>query len=157
MGKIQVRVRTGFGEIIVEGASVEEILGLLGSMSSDFMGEVSGLVSTRMTSPLKTRLEGIIELTTEGPIVTTRQKLTHYEAIGLTLYSSEGKSNTATQIARLLASGGIKSMVPARLNEMTKRGMVFKPDPRRPKFRLTNQGERWIEEKVLTKLQGVKG
>ena len=97
MGKIQVRVKTGFGEVIVEGANVEEILGLLGSISSDFMGEVSGLVSTRMTSPLKTRLEGIIELTTEGPIVTTRQKLTHYEAIGLTLYSSEGKS-TAPEI-----------------------------------------------------------
>ncbi|UCE29720.1 MAG: hypothetical protein JSV85_03125 [Candidatus Bathyarchaeota archaeon] len=156
MGKIQVKVRTGFGEIIVEGTSAEEILGLLGSMSSEFMGEVSGLVSAKTASPLKTQLEGIIELTTEGPIITTRQKLTHYEAIGLTLYTSEEKSNTATQIARLLASGGIKSMVPARLNEMTKRGMVFKPNPSRPKFRLTSQGERWIEEKVLTKLQGVK-
>jgi len=157
MGKIQVKVKTGFGEVVVEGASVEEVLGLLGSMSSEFIGKVSGLVSLKMVSPLKTRLEGIIELTTEGPILATREKLTHYEAIGLTLYASEEKSNTATQITRLLASGGIKSMVPARLNEMTKRGLVFKPDPGRPEFRLTTQGERWIEDEVLAKLQGARG
>ena len=155
MGKIQVRVKTGFGEVVVEGTSVEEVLGLLGSMSSEFMGEVSSLVSAKMVSPLKTRLEGIIELTTEGPILATREKLTHYEAIGLTLYASEGKSNTATQITRLLASGGIKSIVPARLNEMTKRGLVFKPDPARPEFKLTTQGEKWVEGEALNRLKGV--
>ena len=45
-------------------------------------------------------------------------------------------------------------MVPARLNEMTKRGIVFKPDPARPEFKLTAQGERWVEEEVLAKLRG---
>ena len=157
MGNIQVKVKTDFGEVVIEGASVEEVLSLLGSMSSEFMGEISGLVSAKMASPLKTRLQGIVELTTEGPIVATRQKLTHYEAIGLTLYASEKRSNTATRISRLLASGGIKSMVPARLNEMTKRGLVFKPDPGRPEFRLTAQAERWIEDEVLQKLQEARG
>ena len=157
MGNIQVKVKTDFGEVVIEGASVEEVSSLLGSMSSEFMGEISGLVSAKMASPLKTRLQGIVELTTEGPIVATRQKLTHYEAIGLTLYASEERSNTATRISRLLASGGIKSMVPARLNEMTKRGLVFKPDPGRPEFRLTAQAERWIEDEVLQKLQEARG
>jgi hypothetical protein len=45
-------------------------------------------------------------------------------------------------------------MVPARLNEMTKRGQVFKPDPNRPEFKLTMQGERWIEDDVLARLRG---
>ena len=157
MGKIQVKVQTDFGEVVVEGASVKEILDLLGSMSSELMGEISGLVSAKMASPLKTRLQGIVELTTEGPIVATRQKLTHYEAIGLTLYASEERSNTATRISRLLVSGGIKSMVPARLNEMTKRGLVFKPDPSRPEFRPTAQAKRWIEDEVLPKLQEAIG
>ena len=157
MGKIQVKVQTDFGEVVVEGASVKEVLDLLGSMSSELMGEISGLVSAKMASPLKTRLKGIVELTTEGPIVATRQKLTHYEAIGLTLYASEERSNTATRISRLLVSGGIKSMVPARLNEMTKRGLVFKPDPSRPEFRLTAQAKRWIEDEVLPKLQEARG
>jgi len=45
-------------------------------------------------------------------------------------------------------------MVPARLNEMTKKGRVFKPDPNRPEFKLTVQGERWIEEEVLARSRG---
>jgi len=149
-----VRVKAGFGEVVLEGDSPQEILDLLKRMPTDFVSQVEGLVSARLVTQMKTRLDGIVELTTEGPIITTREKLTHYEAIGLTLYASEGKTCTATQIARLLASGGIKSMVPARLNEMTKRGIVFKPDPAKPDWRLTTQGEKWVEEDVLAKLRG---
>jgi hypothetical protein len=104
--------------------------------------------------PSGAQLKGIIELTTEGPVIVTREKLTHYEAIGLVLYASEEKTNTASQISKLLESSGIKSMVPARLNEMTKRGQVFKPDPNKPEFKLTIQGEKWVEEEVISKLRG---
>jgi len=152
-----VRVKAGFGEVVLEGDSPQEILDLLKRMPTDFVSQVEGLVSARLVTQMKTRLDGIVELTTEGPIITTREKLTHYEAIGLTLYASEGKTCTAMQIARLLASGGIKSMVPARLNEMTKRGIVFKPDPAKPDWRLTTQGEKWVEEDVLAKLRGTTG
>jgi hypothetical protein len=34
---------------------------------------------------------------------------------------------------------------------------VFKPDPARPEFKLTLQGEKWIEEEVLTRLKGTGG
>ena len=152
-----MRVKAGFGEVVLEGDSPQEILDLLKRMPTDFVSQVEGLVSARLVAPMKMQLEGVVELTTEGPIITTREKLTHYEAIGLTLYASEGKTCTAMQIARLLASGGIKSMVPARLNEMTKRGIVFKPDPAKPHWRLTTQGEKWVEEDVLAKLRGTTG
>jgi hypothetical protein len=99
-------------------------------------------------------LRGVVEFTTEGPVLITRENLTHYEAIGLVLYTSEGRRNTAAQVGRLLESSGIKCMVPARLNEMTKRGQVFKPDPGRPEFKLTVQGERWVEDDVLARLRG---
>ena len=154
MGKIQVRVKAPFGEVIIEGETAEEILTILKTMPSKFVNEVGGLVSSDFTPSSKTQLDGIIELTTEGPIITTREKLTHYEAIALVLYASDQKSSTATQIKRLLASSGIRSMVPARLNEMTKRGLVFKPDPTRPEFKLTTQGERWVEEEALVKARG---
>jgi predicted transcriptional regulator len=154
MGKIRVRVKAPFGEIIVEGDSAQEILKTLKTMPPQFVNEVGGLISTKLTPSLKTKLDGIIELTTEGPIITTREKLTHYESIALILYASEQYSSTATQIKRLLASSGIRSMVPARLNEMTKRGIVFKPDPARTEFKLTTQGERWLEEEVLAKIRG---
>jgi hypothetical protein len=154
VGKIRVQIKAPFGEIVLEGDNAQEILETLRTMPTQFMSEMSSLVSTKFAPPIKAQLEGIVELTTEGPVVTTREKLTHYEAIGLVLYASEEKVSTAAQISRLLSSSGIKSMVPARLNEMTKRGLVFKPDPARPEFKLTVQGERWIEEELLARLRG---
>ncbi|MEJ2281827.1 MAG: hypothetical protein P8X97_08000 [Candidatus Bathyarchaeota archaeon] len=153
MGKIRVRVKAPFGEIVIEGENAKEILEILKTIPSQFVNEVGNLISSNLTPSLKTQLDGIIEVTTEGPIITTREKLTHYEAIGLILFASEQNSSSASQIKRLLASSGIKSMVPARLNEMTKRGLVFKPDPSRPEFKLTTQGERWIEDEVMVKIR----
>lgn len=152
-GHLRIRVKTPFGEVVVEGDSAKEILDMLTEMPPEFMEKISGLVSSKLMPPLRAQLEGIVEFTTEGPVITARGKFTHYEAIGLVLYASEKKMSTATQIDRLLQSSGVKSMVPARLNEMTKRGLVFKPDPGRPEFRLTTQGEKWVEEEVVPKLK----
>ncbi|UCE43683.1 MAG: hypothetical protein JSV57_04825 [Candidatus Bathyarchaeota archaeon] len=154
MGKIHVKIDVEFGEVVVEGDSPEEVLDLLGGMSPRFMSEIDRLVSEKMGVTTRSQLEGIIEVTTEGPIITSREKLTHYGAVGLTLYASEGKTRTAAEITRLLGLGGIKSQVPARLNEMTKRGLVFKPDPSRAEWKLTAQGESWIEDEILVKLRG---
>ncbi len=126
---------------------------MLETMPADFVEQLSDFVSSRLlTSGIQ--LKGVVEATTEGPVIVTREKLTHYEAVGLVLYASDERKNTAAQVSKLLESSGIKSMVPARLNEMTKRGQVFKPDPGKPEFKLTIQGEKWIEEDVLAKLRG---
>ncbi len=153
MGKIRVRIKAPFGEVTIEGENAQEILKMLKTMPPQFVNEVGSLISSNLTPSFKTQMDGIIEVTTEGPIITTREKLTHYEAIALILFASDQNSSSASQIKRLLASSGIKSMVPARLNEMTKRGLVFKPDPSRPEFKLTTQGERWIEEEVMVKIR----
>ena len=152
-GRLRVQVRAPFGEVVVEGDNAKEILEMLKDMPPEFMEKVISLVSTKLAPQMKTQLEGIVEFTTEGPVLTARGKFTHYEAIGLILYASEKKTYTATQIDRLLTSSGVRSMVPARLNEMTKRGLVFKPDPNRPEFKLTTQGEKWAEEEVIPKLK----
>jgi len=151
--RIEARIKTPFGEVVVEGETPKEILSILETMPENFVEKLSDFVSERLM-PSGAQLKGIVELTTEGPVVVTREKLTHYEAVGLVLYASEDKTNTAAQVTKLLESSGIKSMVPARLNEMTKRGQVFKPDPSKPDFKLTIQGEKWIEEEVLSKLRG---
>ena len=153
MNKVQARIKTPFGEITIEGENPQEILKMLEAFPDDFMEKIGNFVSNRLI-PSGAQLKGIVESTTEGPVIVARENLTHYEAIGLTLYASEEKKNTAAQITKLLESSGIKCMVPARLNEMTKRGQVFKPDPNRPEFKLTMQGERWIEDNVLAKLRG---
>jgi len=151
--RIEARIKTPFGEIVIEGESPQEILKMLETFPENFVEKISDFVSNRVT-PSGAQLKGIVEATTEGPVIITREKLTHYEAVGLILYASENRTNTAAQIAKLLESSGIKSMVPARLNEMTKRGQVFKPDPNKPDFRLTIQGEKWVEDEVLTRLRG---
>jgi hypothetical protein len=152
--RVEVHIKTSFGEIVVEGENPQEVLSLLEAFPKDFVENVSNMVSSRLVPSAAVQLKGIIEFTTEGPVLITREKLTHYEAIGLILYASEGRQNTATQVQKLLESSGIKCMVPARLNEMVKRGQVFKPDPKRPEFKLTVQGERWIEDEVLARLRG---
>ena len=156
MVKVEVRIKTPFGEIVVEGENPQEVLGILETFPENFMEKVTSLVSSRLV-PSTAQLKGIVEFTTEGPVIVTRENLTHYEAIGLVLYTSEDKRNTAAQIQRLLDSSGIKCMVPARLNEMTKRGQVFKPDLSKPEFKLTVQGERWVEDNVLARLRGKMG
>ena len=153
MGKVEARIKTPFGEVVVEGANPQEILDLLAAFPPDFVEKVSGLVMSKVV-PSGAQLKGIVERTTEGPVIVARENLTHYEAVGLTLYASDEKKNTASQVQKLLESSGIKCMVPARLNEMTKRGQVFKPDPNRTEFKLTLQGERWVEDEVLARLRG---
>jgi len=153
MKRIQARVKTPFGEVVIEGDSPQEILSMLESVPENFVEKLSDFVSSRLM-PSSAQLKGIVEPTTEGPVIVTRENLTHYEAIGLILYASDERKNTASQVQKLLESSGIKSMVPARLNEMTKRGQVFKPDPAKPEFKLTIQGEKWVEDEVLSKLRG---
>jgi hypothetical protein len=153
MKRIEARIKTPFGEVVIEGENPQEILDMLALIPENFIEKLSDFVSNRLT-PSGAQLKGIIELTTEGPVIVTRENLTHYEAVGLVLYASEDRKNTAAQVTKLLESSGIKAMVPARLNEMTKRGQVFKPDPNKPEFKLTIQGEKWIEDEVLAKLRG---
>ena len=153
MKRIEARIKTPFGEVVIEGENSQEILDMLSEIPENFVEKLSDFVSSRLT-PSGAQLKGIVETTTEGPVIVTRENLTHYEAVGLVLYASDERKNTAAQIQKLLESSGIKSMVPARLNEMTKRGQVFKPDPSKPEFKLTIQGEQWIEDEVLSKLRG---
>jgi predicted transcriptional regulator len=153
MKRIEARIKTPFGEVVIEGENPQEILDMLSEIPENFVETLSDFVSSRLTQS-GAQLKGIIEVTTEGPVIVTRENLTHYEAVGLVLYASDERKNTAAQIQKLLESSGIKSMVPARLNEMTKRGQVFKPDPNKTEFKLTIQGEKWIEDEVLSKLRG---
>jgi len=153
MKSIEARIKTPFGEVVIEGENPQDILDMLGTVPENFVEKLSDFVSNRLT-PSGAQLKGIIEPTTEGPVIVTRENLTHYEAVGLVLYASGERRNTAAQIVKLLESSGIKSMVPARLNEMTKRGQVFKPDPNKPEFKLTIQGEKWVEDDVISRLRG---
>jgi len=153
MNKIEIHIKAPFGEILVEAETPLGVISILETFPDGFVEKITEIVSNRI-APSGAQLKGVIEQTTEGPVIVAHENLTHYEAIGLTLYASEDNKSTGSQIQKLLESSGIKCMVPARLNEMTKRGQVFKPDPSRPEFKLTKQGEQWVEAEVLAKLRG---
>ena len=66
----------------------------LATIPENFVEKLSDFVSNKLT-PSGAQLKGIIEPTTEGPVIVTRENLTHYEAVGLVLYASEERRNTA--------------------------------------------------------------
>lgn len=154
MGRVKARINAPFGEITIEGENPQEILKILKNFPEDFIEKTSNLVSKKLTPTKAIQLKDVVEFSTEGPLIVTREKLTHYEAVGIILHASEGKKDTSAHIKKLLKSSGIDSMVPARLHEMVKRGRVFKPDPNKPQYKLTVQGERWIQDEVLPRLRG---
>ena len=56
MGKIQVQIRTPFGEIVIEGSTAQEILKTLRAITPDIMREIDDLVSLKFTPVTKTKL-----------------------------------------------------------------------------------------------------
>jgi len=151
LGKIQARIKTAFGEIVVEEEGAEELLQTLRTLPVNFVDDVESIVTVKTYPASREPFDGIIEFAKEGPILTSSAKLTHYEAIGLILYASDERTNSATQISRLLERSGTKPRVSSRLNEMAKRGLIYKPDPVEAGWRMTAQGEKWIQEIVLPK------
>ena len=81
----------------------KKFLTCLGNIPENFVEKLSDFVSNKLTQS-GAQLKGIIEPTTEGPVIVTRENLTHYEAVGLILYASEERKNTAAQIQKLLES-----------------------------------------------------
>ncbi len=108
MKRIEAKIKTSFGEVVIEGETPQEILDMLQSMPENFVEKLSDFVTNRLV-PSGAQLKGIVEPTTEGPVIVTRENLTHYEAVGLVLYASDDHKNTAAQVQKLLESSGIKA------------------------------------------------
>ncbi len=89
----------------------------------------------------------------DGPIIVTKKKLSHYEAIGLVLYSTRDHQASSRELSRRLSASGKKVTVPARLNEMRKRGHIFKPIDKSPYYKLSIKGVKWIEDEILPPLK----
>ncbi|MEM2564910.1 MAG: hypothetical protein QXQ42_04385 [Candidatus Bathyarchaeia archaeon] len=157
LGRIQVEIRTSFGRLIVEGSSAREVLEALETLPENFIDELETVVSGKIASARDRTFNGIVKPTDIGPVLILKDSraLTHYEAVGLILYFSEKRSNKPSQISRLLECSGINVQVSSRLNEMAKRGLVYKPTPDSSEWTLSPKGERWIEEEVLPKLRNI--
>ncbi|MFB0543774.1 MAG: hypothetical protein ACETVR_03235 [Candidatus Bathyarchaeia archaeon] len=151
--EIKVSIKTPFGEVEVSGETAEEVLQLLQSLSPEFCARLNSEMSHLASEQSLNGLEGVVESTREGPIIVTKRKLTHYEAIALILYCLKDNQGSARELRGRLSSSGKKVTVPARLNEMRKKGYIFKPNPRAPEYKLSTSGIKWVEEEILPRLQ----
>ncbi len=156
LGRIQAEIKTSFGKIIIEGLTASDLLDTLKSLPENFVSEIEAVIS-EIVIPGKGNVEfnDIVKITDVGPVLIIKDTkiITHYEAVGLILYFSENKSGRPSQIRRLLEYSGLRVQVSSRLNEMAKRGLVFRPTLERPEWTLSPKGELWIEEEVIPKLR----
>jgi hypothetical protein len=90
-------------------------------------------------------LEGLIEITSEGPsVIVPRDELSSKEAIGLILYAIDPDPMEPKEIGRLLKISGQPSAgYGSRLSEMKREGIVVKEDNA---YRLSVAGRNWVEE-----------
>lgn len=157
MGKIQAEIKTSFGRIIIEGSTPDDLIEALKCIPENLISDLEDLISRIIKSrgAAADEFSEVVKYTEDGPVLMLRdpKSITYYEAIGLLLYFSEGKRGKPSQLRRLLEYSGINAQVSSRLNEMLRRGLVIKPDPRRSLWALTPKGECWIKEEVLPKLR----
>lgn len=153
MARFKLRIKTQFCELEIGGESKSEILEALRGLDKGFFEEAKEIISSIMEASIDDGLRGIVEVRHDGPLIITKKDLSHYEAIGVVLYCSRDHQATSRQIRDRLAASGKKVTVPARLNEMVRKGLVFKPEERGSFYKLSTKGLKWMEEEVLPKLR----
>lgn len=155
LGKVQAEINTSFGKIVIEGSTAEELIEIMRTLPENFVNEIERMVSAMLSQNRSRNFDDIVKITEDGPILVLDdiKAITQYEAIALILYFSESKCNKPSNIRSLLERSGVNLQVSSRINEMAKRGLVFKPFPGKPEWALSPKGERWVEEEVLPKLR----
>lgn len=153
MPRIRLGIKTSFGEIEVSGEDPSEVLNALEKLDPSFMAEVNERASELLAMQAKDDLKGIIDMSRDGPVIVTKKRVSHYEAIGLVLYGMRDHQLSSRDLRRRLVASGKKVTVPARLHEMRRRGHIFKPVEKAPFYKLSTKGVKWIEEEVLPKLK----
>lgn len=178
MSRVKATFRSWFGSLEFEFSTVEELREKLNlvktaleeASSMDFRELLKSGLTVEDFQPLRLKhfeivekslqtpnlLEGVIEWGVDGPLIVASEKakLSQYEAIGLLLYAFKEQKADPKTIALLLQNSGIKvSNVSARLKEMADSGRVFKPDPKDVVWKLSAQGQMWVEKTIIPKIR----
>ena len=153
MPKLQLNIETDYGTLTVSGDTQEEILETLALLTDDFLDKISEKLSILDLKQTEDRLRNIVRIGQNGPVIVTRAEISHYEAIGLVLYSMKNQEATSKKIRERLEASGKEVIVAARLNEMRKRGHIFKPTGKGSEYRLTSKGMAWVDDEVVEKIR----
>ena len=151
MMKIRVTVHRPYGNIEVEGETLDEVVEALEGFP-EWLDVIDRLVPTGTTEEEKTInvLEGVVETTSEGPqIVVAKDRISSKEAISIILYAKDPEPIEPKEIGRLLSLSGHGSAgFGSRLSEMRREGTLLKEGQG---YRLSGAGKRSVEE-LLEKL-----
>lgn len=170
MGKFHVTIRTGFGEISIQGDTKREALDLL-KEAITLIEDVKTLIPKEKIIPpiptppipppiTKKEIEGIIEVTTNGRphVVVPPERLTAREVIGLLLYWKYPEGLLIGELTDLVSLSwkAVKSRyVAANIGKM--RGLILREGPRGEYiYKLSGVGKSWVETDLLPKLRGEK-
>jgi phosphoglycerate-specific signal transduction histidine kinase len=153
MPKLQLNIDTDYGTLTVSGDTQDEVLDALALLTDDFLDKISEKLSILDLKQTEDRLRNIVRIGQNGPVIVTRAEISHYEAIGLVLYSMKNQEATSRRIRERLEASGKEIIVAARLNEMRKRGHIFKPSGKGSEYRLTSKGMAWVDDEVVEKIR----
>jgi phosphoglycerate-specific signal transduction histidine kinase len=153
MPKLQLNIDTDYGTLTVSGDTQDEVLDALALLTDDFLDKISEKLSILDLKQTEDRLRNIVRIGQNGPVIVTRAEISHYEAIGLVLYSMKNQEATSKRIRERLEASGKEIIVAARLNEMRKRGHIFKPSGKGSEYRLTSKGMAWVDDEVVEKIR----
>jgi len=158
LGRVQAEINMPFGRVVIEGSTPSELLETLEKLPENFFTDLENLISGKIAANKRISPEeavnNVVKCTEEGPVLVLKNpdSITHCEAIGLLLYFSRDKCFRPLQIRRLLKYSGMSVQISSRLNEMFRKGLVFKLSQKEPGWALTPKGERWVKEEVLPRI-----
>ena len=145
--KVRLVLHRSYGDIELEGDSFDEIIERIKEFP-EWLEVIDTMISTQSTSVgEKDILSGIVQITTEGPVLTvTRDKLTDREAVATLLYAMEPQGLRPKELSRLLSLSGFLSVgFASRLSELKREGLAYREGDT---YKLTVAGKQWVETKA---------
>jgi len=150
---IRLTIKRRYGELALEGESVEELASLLQDISK--LDEAVKLVlESEKVAQAGAELQDIVTYRGDKPIIVVRKELmTVREAILLLLYATTAEELRVSEISEQLTESGILSAgYNARISEMTREGLIVRGENG---YKLTEQGKLRVKD-VIKRIRGVE-
>lgn len=144
--KIRVTMKRPYGDIEVEGDSLDEVIQGLETFP-EWLVVIDNIMSSTESEYEEAALQGIIESSADGPqLIVPKDRVSNKEAIGLLLYAEDTKALEPREIGSLLSlSGHTSRSYGSRLSEMRREGTIIKEGNG---YRLSTPGKKWIENLI---------
>jgi len=151
--KVKLVLHRSYGDIELEGDSFDEIIERIKEFP-EWLEVIDTMISTQSSAVgEKDILSGLVQITTEGPVLTvTRDKLTDREAVATLLYAMEPQGLRPKELSRLLSLSGFLSVgFASRLSGLKREGLAYREGDT---YKLTVAGKQWVETKAKSMKPG---